>query len=160
MLRAIGVTAVEHHKTSFEELLPGVRAGRWDTNVPIFVTPERARLVAFSVPVWTMVDGFVVHRGNPKALDSYAAVAAHADARLGVIPAQVQAQAARSAGVSDAQLVAFGHQPDAVAALLAGEIDAFTGAALGGRRVASIAPRAVNVEPSARSSSAAPSVAG
>ena len=136
VLRAIGATAIEHCRTSFEELLPGVQAGRWDMNVPIFATPDRAQHVAFSTPVWTIGDGFVVHRGNPKALASYEAVAARADARLGVIPAQVQVRAARSAGVSDGQLVAFKDQAEAVAALLAGEIDAFTGTALGGRALA------------------------
>ena len=136
VLRAIGVTSIEYQRTSFEELLPGVHAGRWDMNVPIFATAERAQRVAFSVPVWTMEDGFVVHRGNPKALTSYEAVAARADARLGVIPAQVQYHAARSAGVRDAQLVEFEDQPEAVAALLAGKIDAFTGTALGGRVLA------------------------
>ena len=136
VLRAIGVTSIEHRKTSFEELLPGVQAGRWDMNVPIFATAERAQHVAFSVPVWAIGDGFVVHRGNPKALTSYEAVAARVDARLGVIPAQVQCLAARSAGVSDAQLVAFKDQPEAVAALLAGTIDAFAGTALGGRVLA------------------------
>jgi polar amino acid transport system substrate-binding protein len=136
VLRAIGVTAIEHRKTSFDELLPGVQAGRWDMNVPIFATADRAQHVAFSVPVWTMVDGFVVHRGNPKALTSYEAVAARADARLGVISAQVQYHAARSAGVSAGQLVEFKDQAEAVAALLAGRIDAFTGTALGGRVLA------------------------
>ena len=140
VLRAIGATSIEHHRTSFEELLPGVQAGRWDMNVPIFATAERARHVAFSVPVWTMVDGFVVRRGNPKALTSYAAVAARADARLGVIPAQVQYQAARAAGVDGSQLVEFRDQPEAVAALLAGRIDAFTGTALGGRVLAGAHP--------------------
>ena len=140
VLRAIGATAIEHHRTSFEELLPGVQAGRWDMNVPIFATPERARHVAFSVPVWTIGDGFVVHRGNPKSLTTYAAVAARADARLGVIPAQVQFPAARSAGVGDAQLVEFRYQDEAVAALLAGRIDAFAGTALGGRVLAGANP--------------------
>jgi polar amino acid transport system substrate-binding protein len=138
VLRAIGATTIEYTKTSFEELLPGVSAGAWDMNVPIFVTAARAQLVAFSVPVWTIGDGFVVHRGNPKALTSYEAVAARSDARLGVIPAQVQYQAARSAGVRDAQLVEFKDQPEAVAALLAGKIDAFTGTAIGGRAVAGV----------------------
>ena len=136
VLRAIGATAIEHHKTSFEELLPGVRAGRWDMNVPIFATADRAQHVAFSLPVWTIGDGFVVHRGNPKALTSYEAVAARVDARLGVIPAQVQYHAARSAGVGAGQLVEFENQTAAVAALLAGKIDAFTGTALGGRVLA------------------------
>ena len=140
VLRAAGATSVEPVATTFEQLLPGVRDGRWDMNVPIFVTAERARQVAFSEPVWTMVDGLLVHRGNPKALASYAAVARRADARLGVIPGQVQFQAARAAGVGDAQFVAFEDQPEALAALRAGRIDAFTGTALGARALAQASP--------------------
>ena len=157
VLRAIGATSIEHCRTSFEELLPGVQAGRWDMNVPIFATADRAQHVAFSVPVWTIVDGFVVHRGNPKALTSYEAVAARPDARLGVIPAQVQYAAARSAGVSDAQFVEFRDQPEAVAALLAGRIDAFTGTALGGRVLADAnqALEAVAHEPGGKGSAPA-----
>ena len=156
VLRAIGATAIEYRRTSFEELLPGVQAGRWDMNVPIFATPERARHVAFSVPVWTMVDGFVVHRGNPKALASYEAVAARTDARLGVIPAQVQYQAARSAGVRDAQFVEFEHQAEAVDALLAGRLDAFTGTALGGRALAAAHPALEAVAHATRDGANAP----
>jgi polar amino acid transport system substrate-binding protein len=136
VLRAIGVSSIEYHLTSFGEFLPGVQEGRWDMNVPIFVTAERARHVAFSVPVWALGDGFLLRRGNPKALTSYEAVAARRDARLGVITGQVQIDAAKSAGVSDDQLVVFKDQPEAVAGLLAGKIDAFTGTALGSRVLA------------------------
>ena len=85
VLRAIGVTEIEYHPTSFEALLPGVQAGRWDMNVPIFVTAERARHVTFSVPVWAIGDGFVLLAGNPKRLTSYAAIAARSDARLACV---------------------------------------------------------------------------
>jgi len=70
VLRAAGETSIEYHSTSFEELLPGVATDRWDMNVPIFVTPERAERVAFSVPVWAVGDGFLVPNGNPKQLTS------------------------------------------------------------------------------------------
>ena len=136
VLRAIGVSSIEHHLTSFEEFLPGVQEGRWDMNVPIFVTEERARQVSFSVPVWTIGDGFLVRSGNPKALTSYEAVAARSDARLGLIPAQVQFVSAKSAGVSDGQIILFKYQAEAVAALLAGKIDAFAATALGNRTTA------------------------
>lgn len=136
VLRAIGVTSIEYHLTSFGELLPGVQEGRWDMNVPIFVTAERARHVAFSMPIWTVGDGFVVRSGNPKALTSYAAVAARSDARLGLIPEQVQFAAAKSAGVSDSQIMVLKDQPEGVAALMAGDIDAFPGTALGSRSIA------------------------
>lgn len=137
VLRAIGASSVEHQLTTFEALLPGVQEGRWDMNVPIFATPERSKHVAFSVPVWTLGDGFLVRRGNPKALTSYQALAARRDARLGVIPGQIQGDAARSAGVSDGQMVLFKSQPEAVAAMLAGTIDAFAATAIGNRDTAS-----------------------
>ncbi|WP_250626721.1 transporter substrate-binding domain-containing protein [Pinirhizobacter soli] len=136
VLRAMGVSTIEHHLASFEELLPGVQEGRWDMNVPIFATAERAKHVAFSVPVWSLGDGFVVHQGNPKALTSYEAVAARSDARLGIIPGQIQLGSAKSAGVSDGQVVMFKDQPEAVAALLAGKVDAFAATAVGNRVIA------------------------
>ena len=136
VLRSIGAESVDYQPVAFEELLPGVDSGRWDLNVPIFVTPERARAVAFSVPVWSLGDGFLVRRGNPKALTSYRALAARADARLGVIPGQVQVDSARSDGVSDDQLVLFTDQAEAVATLRAGRIDAFAATAVGNRVVA------------------------
>ncbi|KVK83155.1 amino acid ABC transporter substrate-binding protein [Burkholderia cepacia] len=140
VLRAIGATAIDYQLTSFEELLPGVSEGRWDMNVPIFVTAARAEQVAFSVPVWSLGDGFVVHRGNPKALTSYDAVARRADAKLGLIPGQIQVDSARSAGVGDTQITLFRDQPDAVAALLAGKIDAFAATAVGNRNIAEANP--------------------
>ena len=136
VLRAIGVTTIEHVPVSFDEFLPGVQHGRWDMNVPIFVTTERAQHVAFSVPVWALGDGVLVHPGNPKALTSYQTLAAREDARLGVIAGQVQIASARSAGVDDGQLVVFNNQPEAMAALVAGRIDAFAATAIGSRTAA------------------------
>ena len=136
VLRALGATTIEYVHVAFGELLSGVAEGRWDMNVPIFITPERAKSVAFSRPVWALVDGFVVHAGNPKALTGYEAVAARGDARLGVIAGQVQIESARTSGVTAAQMTVFKDQPEAVAALIEGKIDAFAGTAVGNRTVA------------------------
>jgi len=136
VLHAIGVTDIEHVPTSFDELLPGVAQGRWDMNVPIFITAERAQHVAFSVPVWALGDGFLVRPGNPKALTGYAALAAQREARLAVIAGQVQIDSAKAAGITDSQLVVFKDQPEAIAALMAGEVDAFAATALGSRAAA------------------------
>jgi ABC-type amino acid transport substrate-binding protein len=107
VLRAIGATMIDYRLTTFSELLPSVEAGRWDMNVPLFVTPERANLVAFSVPVWAMGDGFLVRAGNPKSLDSYASLAKRSDARLGIIAGQVQHDSARASRVSEDQIEIF-----------------------------------------------------
>lgn len=137
ILRQIGVTKVEHRLTTFSELLPGVRAGRWDMNVPLFVTPQRADTVAFSVPVWGIEDGFLVRPGNPKALVSYSSIAKCPDARLGVIAGQVQHDSATASGVGEEQIVMFEQQAEAIAAVLSGAIDAYASTALGNRMIVS-----------------------
>lgn len=153
VLRAIGATRIEHCLTTFSELLPGVDAGRWDMNVPLFVTPERTRLVAFSVPVWAIADGFLVRAGNPKALDSYESLAKRGDARLGIIAGQVQHDSAKASGVRESQIVIFQHQADAVEAVRSGMIDAYASTALGNRiladRIASSVLEAVEHKPGA-----------
>ena len=136
ILKAIGVTTIEHQLTSFDQLLSGVQEERWDMNVPIFVTPERSKLVAFSKPVWAIGDGFVISSGNPKALDGYKAVALRSGSRLGIIPGQIQHAAAKRAGVNENQIVLFQNQPEAVAALISGKIDAFAGTSVGSRAIA------------------------
>lgn len=133
ILRAIGVSSIEYQLVPFDELLSGVQEGRWDMNVPIFVNAERAERVAFSVPVWALGDGFVVRHGNPKGLTTYGAVAACNDARLGIVAGTVQLDTARSAGVSDSQILPFKDQPGAIEALLSGKIDAYAGTAVGNR---------------------------
>jgi polar amino acid transport system substrate-binding protein len=136
VLRAIGVTRIEHCLTTFSELLAGVEAGRWDMNVPLFVTPDRAAKVAFSLPVWAIGDGFLLRAGNPKVLDSYASVAQRSDARLGIIAGQVQHDAATLAGVPAGQILVFEQQADAIEAVRSGEIDAYASTALGNRILA------------------------
>lgn len=133
VLRAIGVQRVDTHLTTFAELIPGVAARRWDIKVPLFVTAERSKAVAFSRPVWALRDGFIVAAGNPKGLRSYHGVARSANAQLGIITGQVQHQAALQAGVLPSQIQQFQTQPAAVHALRAGLIDAYASTALGNR---------------------------
>ena len=135
VLGMIGETAVEFLPVTFDELLSGVSERRWDMNVPIFVTPERERRVTFSVPVWSLSDGFIVRRDNPKALTSYSSVGSDPTVRLGLIPGQVQFDAAQGAGVPSDQIVTFGGQSEAVTALLAGEVDAFAATNIGNRAI-------------------------
>ena len=136
VLRAIGYTHIEHQPTTFEELLPGVSSGRWNMNVPLFITPERSQLVDFSTPVWALDDGFLVTAGNPKDLDSYAAIAQCDDARLAVVSGTIQQRSAQSHGVRETQILQFARQEEAIDALLAGRIDAYAATALGNRAVA------------------------
>ncbi|WP_330996477.1 hypothetical protein [Burkholderia diffusa] len=47
----MGVTRIEQYLATFSELAPGIETGCRDMNIPLFVTAERAKMVAFSVHV-------------------------------------------------------------------------------------------------------------
>lgn len=132
VLAAIGVRRVEARLTTFADLLPGVAAGTWTLNTPLFVTPERSRLVDFSRPVWSLADGFMVRAGNPRNLTSYEAVA-DGTAVLGVVADQVQEQSGLRAGIPRDRIRRFATQQDAVTGLLDGEVDAYASVAMAHR---------------------------
>jgi len=132
VLARMGIANVELRKTEFAELLPGVAAGKWSMNTGLFVTPERCKTVAFSNPIWALVDGMIVRAGNPKRVSSYASVAA-SDARLGVVKNTVQLANAKAAGVPAERLVEFATQEEIIAAIKAGRVDAYAATALGNR---------------------------
>jgi polar amino acid transport system substrate-binding protein len=133
VLRAIGVEGIETRLVTFAELLPGVASGAWQINTPLFVTEERARLVDFSRPVWSLADGLMVRAGNPKALTSYRALATHATARLVVVADQVQEQRALAAGLPSARVLRVATQPEAVVAVRDGRADAYASVAMAHR---------------------------
>ena len=124
VLRAIGVDRIETRLVTFAELLPGVSRGAWQINTPLFVTEERARLVDFSRPVWSLADGLMVRAGFGAQLGSYAALAAHASARLVVVADQVQEQRALAAGLPVSRIMRVATQAEAVRAVLDGRADA------------------------------------
>jgi len=140
VLHAIGVERIETRLVTFAELLPGVASGAWQINTPLFITEERARLVEFSRPVWSLADGLMVRAGNPKRLISYRALALHADARLTVVADQVQEQRALVAGLPSARVLRVATQPEAVAAVRDGRSDAYASVAMAHRGFLRAAP--------------------
>jgi polar amino acid transport system substrate-binding protein len=142
VLRAIGVERIETRLVTFAELLPGVTGGSWQINTPLFITEERARLVDFSRPVWSLADGLMVKAGNPKRLTSYHALAAHANARLVVVEGQVQEQRALATGLAPARVLRVATQPEAVAAVRDGGADAYASVAMAHRGFLRAAPDA------------------
>lgn len=142
VLRAIGIERIETRLVTFAELLRGVASGAWEINTPLFITEERAQLVDFTRPVWSLADGFMVSAGNPKNLISYRALAAHGDARLVVVADQVQEQRALGAGLDPARVLRVATQPEAAAAVRDGRADAYASVAMAHRGFLRAAPDA------------------
>jgi polar amino acid transport system substrate-binding protein len=131
VLAGLGVEDVAWVLVTFNELIPGVRAGRWHLNTPMFITDERAALVRFTVPVWAVTDGFIVRHDDRRDLSSYEAIAADASVVLGVVTGQVQRDNACSAGVPASRIVEFVDQDAAAHAVRDGTVDASASTAPG-----------------------------
>jgi len=131
MARRLGIAKVEGVLTEFGALIPGLKAGRFDVIAAgMYITPQRCREIAFSNPTYRIGEAFIVRRGNPLDLHSYADVAAHPTARLAVVVGTVERGYARALGVPDDRVLVLPDAPAAVAALQAGRVAAYGGTRL------------------------------
>jgi polar amino acid transport system substrate-binding protein len=131
ILSRMGITSIETTLTDFGQLIPGLKAGRFDIIAAgMYITPARCRQIAFSNPTYAIGEAFLVKKGNPRRLHSYEDVRKHEQARLGVVGGTIELRYAESMKISDERLVVFPDNAAALAALKAGRIDAFGGTAL------------------------------
>lgn len=115
VLKRMGIDEVEGVLTEFGSLIPGLQAKRFDIIAAgMYVTPERCQQVAFSDPTYGVGQAFLVQKGNPKNLHSYADVAKNGEAKLGVVVGAIEAEYATKQEIPAGQVVVF---PDAVSAL-------------------------------------------
>lgn len=104
---ALGIGTVQPVQVGFTSLLAGLVVRRYDVvaaGLPI--TPQRCSQAAFSIPDYSAFTAFLVPRGNPQLVNTFAEVTA-GDVRLGVISGTVQRDYAREAGVPAEQIRPF-----------------------------------------------------
>jgi polar amino acid transport system substrate-binding protein len=131
ILAELGVPAVEGVLAEFGSLIPGLKAGRFDVIASgMYILPPRCHEIAFSNPTYSVGEGFVVKKGNPKALHSYTDLAMRDEAKLGVVAGTVQQQYARFTGVPEARVVIFPEGPSAIEGVSAGRVDVFAATSL------------------------------
>ncbi|MEV0277265.1 ectoine/hydroxyectoine ABC transporter substrate-binding protein EhuB [Streptomyces sp. NPDC050610] len=129
----LGVPRVQPVPTEFNSLIPGLNSQQFDgISAGMFINADRCSQVIFADPDYEVLDAFIVRKGNPKKLRTYADVK-RSGARLGSGTAYAELGYAKSAGVTDIQVY-----PDQLAGLLAveqGRVDAFAGTSLTVRNV-------------------------
>jgi len=125
-----GITDVMFIETEFAELLPGLADNRWDMTTGLFNTPERRQVAAFSRPIWTLGDGLLVKKGNPKNISGYASAAANPACKIAAIRGQVQHRACLDAGVPDARLLVCETYGEAAQAIMDRRADAYASVAI------------------------------
>jgi polar amino acid transport system substrate-binding protein len=131
ILERLGIPEVDGVLTEFGSLIPGLKAGRFDIIAAgMYILPKRCEQVDFSNPTYSIGEGFVVAKGNPKNLHSYADVKDNPDVKLGLMAGAVESDYARATGIPESQWEIFPDGPSAVAGVAAGRVDAYAGTSL------------------------------
>lgn len=128
-LRRLGLGEPVWVHVEFPRLIHELRMGRIDLIAAgLFVTPDRARLAAFTRPTTTVRTALLVPRGNPLALHALADLRGQPSARtarLAVIDGSVELDQAREAGLDDGQILRLPDAAAGMAAVRAGDAAAF-----------------------------------
>jgi polar amino acid transport system substrate-binding protein len=115
----LGIGRIEWRIVEFGALISELEQGRIDVIAAgMFITPERARRVAFSEPIFHVSQGLLVAKGNPLRLASYADAAQKPGVRVAVLSGAVEEDMLRRSGLAPGQIVKV---PDALTGRVAVE---------------------------------------
>ena len=145
VLEKMGHTNIEPVQTDWGGLIPGLNAGRFDiVTGGMNILASRCENIAFSEPIATIGDGFIVAPGNPKGIETYEDLV-NADATLVTGAGYSNIEAAKAAGMTDADIMIVPGPTEILAAVTAGRADAGTGTYFTMRQLADSANGAVDV---------------
>ncbi len=127
ILANMGYTNIEAVQTEWGGLIPGLNAGRFDiVTGGMNILASRCENMAFSEPIATIGDGFIVAPGNPLGIETYEDIA-NAGATLVTGAGYSNIEAAKSFGLTDADIMIVPGPTEILAAVVAGRADAGTG---------------------------------
>ncbi|MFI9171479.1 ectoine/hydroxyectoine ABC transporter substrate-binding protein EhuB [Streptomyces lincolnensis] len=125
IFKKLGIDEVKPVPVDFGALIPGLKARQFDVvSAGMYINPVRCEQVLFADPDYLMLDSFIVRKGNPHGIKTYADVKKKG-LRLASGKAYAQIDYAKAAGIGNVLVL-----PDQVAGLDAvaqGRVDAFAG---------------------------------
>jgi polar amino acid transport system substrate-binding protein len=122
--KAVGIDKVDSKQVSFDALIPGLIAGNFDVVAAgMFINPDRCKQAAFSEPMYTAPNAFMVPKGNPDNISDFESVA-KAGIKLGVFSGAVEGDYAKKAGVAGGKIITVPDMPTGVTQLQQGRIRA------------------------------------
>src|SRR5690606_24342814 len=105
VLKKMGYDKIEPVQTEWGGLIPGLNANRFDiVTGGMNILASRCENIAFSEPIATVGDGFILPPGNPKNLSNYESVK-EADAIMVTGAGYSNIEAAKGAGVPEANIM-------------------------------------------------------
>ncbi|MCO6385994.1 ectoine/hydroxyectoine ABC transporter substrate-binding protein EhuB [Aliihoeflea sp. 40Bstr573] len=127
ILESMGYDNIEPVQTEWGGLIPGLNANRFDiVTGGMNILSSRCENIAFSEPIATVGDGFIVAPGNPKNISDYASLVEN-EAVMVTGSGYSNIEAAKAAGVPDANIMQVPGPTEILAAVRAGRADAGAG---------------------------------
>ncbi len=124
VLAQIGVARIRWVLLDFGKAIAALQAGQIDMIANgLFITPERAAKVLFSLPYCAVQQSLLVRRGNPLGLDSYEAVADHPRAVAAVLDGSVEQVILIRLGMPEPRLFSVPDLASGLAAVRLGRAD-------------------------------------
>lgn len=131
----LGVGKVQPVATDFSSLIPGLNSQQFDcVSAGMYINKDRCAQVVFADPEYQMLDSFLVKKGNPLGLTSYADVK-RKKARVATGTGYAEIAYAVAAGIPEKDIVILQDPVAGLNAVSAGRVDVFAGTALTGREV-------------------------
>lgn len=127
VLQKMGYDKIEPVQTEWGGLIPGLNAGRFDiVTGGMNILASRCENIAFSEPMAKIGDGFIVAPGNPKGIGNYEDLA-KSGAVMVTGAGYSNIEAAKAAGVAEANIMQVPGPTEILAAIRAGRADAGAG---------------------------------
>jgi polar amino acid transport system substrate-binding protein len=127
VLEKMGYENIEPVQTEWGGLIPGLNANRFDiVTGGMNILASRCENIAFSEPMAKVGDGFIVAPGNPKGIGNYESVA-ESGAIMVTGAGYSNIEAAKAAGVAEANIMQVPGPTEILAAVRAGRADAGAG---------------------------------
>lgn len=125
-LKRVGIPKVEATVTTFDAMIPGLRARQVDF-VPsgLNITAARCEVVAFTQPVTVQQDAIYTAEGNSKGVDGYRSIAKNPDVKAAFLAGSTQEAFALEQGVSRDQIVTVPDVQAGISTVVSGRADAF-----------------------------------
>lgn len=127
VLQKMGYDKIEPVQTEWGGLIPGLNAGRFDiVTGGMNILASRCENIAFSEPMAKIGDGFIVAPGNPKGIGNYEDLAKSGGVMV-TGAGYSNIEAAKAAGVAEANIMQVPGPTEILAAVRAGRADAGAG---------------------------------
>lgn len=127
VLKTMGFENIEPVQTEWGGLIPGLNANRFDiVTGGMNILASRCENIAFSEPMAKVGDGFILAPGNPKNISDYASLVAN-NAVMVTGAGYSNIEAAKAAGVPEANIMQVPGPTEILAAVRAGRADAGAG---------------------------------